>query len=78
MDVSMMDEARNQEVGSRCIICPHCNELVSKSTFYRHRDQFFDQLSNEWRTVKNTAGAAYDKPSGTVDIFIARTHYAYG
>ena len=36
--------------GSRSIFCPHCDEEVPKSTFYRHRDKYFDPLSSEWLT----------------------------
>ena len=33
----------------RRIFCPHCEELVSKTTFYRHRDNHFDVRKNEWK-----------------------------
>ena len=28
--------------------CPHCLEAVSYSTYYRHRDRFFDVATNQW------------------------------
>ena len=31
------------------IFCDHCNRVVSKSTFYRHYEQFYDHLSNTWQ-----------------------------
>ena len=29
--------------------CPHCEEAVSKSTYYRHREKFYDVRTGEWR-----------------------------
>ena len=28
--------------------CPHCNDYLPKSTFYRHRDSFFNPVSIKW------------------------------
>ena len=28
--------------------CPHCSQNVGLSTFYRHRDRFFDVATDEW------------------------------
>lgn len=28
--------------------CPHCSRNVGLSTFYRHRDRFFDVATHEW------------------------------
>ena len=28
--------------------CPHCLEYVGFSTYYRHRDRFFDVATNQW------------------------------
>ena len=30
--------------------CPHCKTMVSKSTYYRHFLEFFDEKSRSWRT----------------------------
>lgn len=32
------------------IFCPHCDERVSKSTYYRHREKYYDVRTGEWRT----------------------------
>ena len=38
--------------------CPHCLEYVGFSTYYRHRDRFFDVATNQWiqspNVVKST------------------------
>ncbi len=34
----------------RRIFCPHCEEYVSKTTYYRHRDSHYDVQKNEWRS----------------------------
>lgn len=31
------------------IFCPHCGEKVSKSTYYRHREEFYDVRSGGWK-----------------------------
>ena len=69
-----MAETRNQRIGSRSLLCPDCNEIVSKSTYYRYRDKIFSQVANEWRTA-NRAG--HDETSGIGNILIARMHCGY-
>lgn len=32
------------------MFCPHCGEKVSKSTYYRHRVEFYDVRSGEWKS----------------------------
>lgn len=32
------------------LFCGHCNDYLPKSTFYRHRDSFFNPASDEWQT----------------------------
>ena len=34
----------------RDFICHHCNQKVSKSTWYVHYNKFFDSVSGTWRT----------------------------
>lgn len=34
----------------RKLFCPHCNKSVSKSTWYSHYSEFFDQARNEWHS----------------------------
>ena len=31
--------------------CPHCDRDVSKSTWYSHHHDFFDQSKGEWQKV---------------------------
>lgn len=31
------------------LFCPHCGEKVSKSTYYRHREEYYDARSGEWK-----------------------------
>ena len=33
----------------RSILCGHCNRSVSSSTYYRHRELFFDVVSQQWQ-----------------------------
>ena len=33
---------------SRQQFCPHCEEMVSNSTYYRHRAEHFDEVSKRW------------------------------
>lgn len=28
--------------------CPHCSEFVGYSTYYRHRDKYFDLQTQQW------------------------------
>ena len=28
--------------------CKHCNTVVSKSTYYRHREEYFDPVTRKW------------------------------
>ena len=42
----------------RCILCGHCNRLVPSSTFYRHREQYFDVVAQKWQTSVNESYAA--------------------
>jgi len=34
--------------------CPHCEERVSKATYYRHRRKFFNHLDNTWELPAGT------------------------
>ena len=38
--------------------CPHCSELLAKTTYYRHRRIFYDCHRRQWRT---SAQAEADK-----------------
>ena len=32
------------------VYCPHCDQEVSKTTFYRHRKSFYCKETNSWST----------------------------
>ena len=34
----------------RLIYCEHCSKEVPKSTYYRHRSEFYDEATQKWRT----------------------------
>ncbi len=34
----------------RSVYCNHCKQKVPPSTYYRHREQFFDVVSQRWTT----------------------------
>ena len=39
--------------------CGHCNDYLPKSTFYRHRDSFFNPVSNEWQRRDNAGSSSH-------------------
>ena len=34
----------------RTLYCGHCLKHVSKSTYYRHREQYYDEVKQQWLT----------------------------
>lgn len=43
----------SKENGTRReLFCPHCDRLVPKTTYYRHKEQFYDPDKGSWSTVK--------------------------
>lgn len=32
------------------LFCPHCNTLISKSTWYRHYSQYYDSSNDTWKS----------------------------
>ena len=43
-------------VGScREVFCGHCDMKVPRSTFYRHRENFFDEIRQEWLPQQQTS-----------------------
>ena len=55
-DSSELVESRGDNckgnVSRRQLFCPHCDWLVPKSTYYRHREQFYDPIQDVWSAVK--------------------------
>ena len=39
----------------RPIFCPHCGSSVSKSTYYRHRDRYYDPIADKWESIETPA-----------------------
>ena len=56
-----MSEVRQRER----LYCPHCEEKVSKSTYYRHRAEFYDPRTRSWIEPGNQRQRAFH----TVDNF---------
>ncbi len=44
-------ECQRKQRKYRKLYCPHCDKSVSKSTWYAHYNEFFDQVENNWKTV---------------------------
>ena len=38
----------------RMVFCVHCDSEVPKSTYYHHREEFFDPVTNVWRLSGST------------------------
>ena len=38
---------RSRRIGS--VYCGHCERKVPTSTYYRHREQFFDVVAQQWQ-----------------------------
>ena len=34
------------------ILCPHCDQYLSKSSYYRHRFSFYNKLTKQWSKSK--------------------------
>ena len=32
-------------------LCPHCSEVVSRATYFRHKRAFYDSQIEKWRSV---------------------------
>ena len=45
--------------------CPHCDETVSKSTYYRHRSEYYD--GNMWKTSKSQSPDSNEVEANTMD-----------
>ena len=54
------------------VFCDHCQQLVGYSTYYRHRDRFFDTQSSSWVGTSAAEGrqsaSASSSPSDCSDI----------
>ena len=50
--------------------CPHCEDTVSKSTYYRHREKYYDVRSGEWAKCEydTTRGCSSAGPTAVADL----------
>ena len=55
------EEARSSK---RRKYCDHCSKSVGYSTYYKHREQFFDHVTNQW-SVESCAKAGACEFSGS-------------
>ena len=47
-------------------MCPHCDQYVSKSSYYRHRSAFYDRCSKNWsKTLRTNNTSEEDEVSGS-------------
>ena len=68
----MTDKNGARSSSKREIFCVHCGCNVSKSTFYRHRAEFFDPVNNVWSLSPNDHVSNVLTASGSGDA----THMA--
>ena len=54
---SSSDSERRQSRDRRWkrIFCPHCGEVVSKTTYYRHRQEHYDKTIGKWKKRERAA-----------------------
>ena len=43
------------------LLCGHCETYVPKSTYYRHKERYFDVISNQWQRLTE-ASRGVDSP----------------
>ena len=41
------------------LYCPHCDANISKSTWYRHYNQYYDPTSDRWETATKNLEADF-------------------
>lgn len=46
------------------VFCGHCDEYLPKSTFYRHKDTFFNPVSKQWVIEESFSGGSTTERSG--------------
>ena len=46
--VESRGDSRKGNVSRRELFCPHCDCLIPKTTYYRHREQFYDPIQEVW------------------------------
>lgn len=48
--------------------CPHCEQFLTKSTYYRHRTEFYNPITKTWDKQKRTLLPRRDKTTNTDDF----------
>ena len=39
-------------------LCPHCLDVVSRATYFRHKRAFYDHQTKEWKSESQVSSAA--------------------
>ena len=58
-------ESKCRGIKVRRIFCPHCGEWVTKSTFYRHKNKFFNNRTKTW--IENVGASRRSSCSDSSD-----------
>ena len=53
-------EAKRRRIWSE-VVCPHCSDHVTKTTFYRHKRLYYDRQTEQWQRATATHTAANDE-----------------
>ena len=60
----------------RSVLCPHCAETVSKTTYYRHKAVYFDERTQEWsRKVDSSESSDDSGPMGDGTDYLGGADY---
>ena len=49
------------------VFCNHCDDYIPKSTFYRHKETFFNPVSNSWHKKGGETSPRANRTSRTRD-----------
>ena len=50
---SVREDIDGKGMRGRRRLCPHCSELVSKATYFRHKRSFYESQTKQWRTTND-------------------------
>ena len=56
-------ELSEDDIKRSCHYCPHCDCNVTRSTFYRHKAEYYDPSKDMWTT--STDKTYYDSDGGS-------------
>lgn len=57
------------------LYCPHCQDYVSKSTWYSHHCSFFNAFSKQWVTASSLETNNVEETNEVIDI---KKYFDYG